>query len=242
MSTGTCAGMICPTPLGTVTVTGDTTGSLDFSVALAPDVNFHAEHSGGSGTGDAFWFDLSAGGNPIAFALGSPTSGTIGGEAWNWVTPFSAGSFTPAPGADFPGPYADLVQCTNATAGNICGNELNFTASGADATHPFVIGLPRGAGNFLDAAVPFVANLSIAPDTAALCHEDAACTGLVGSPRALDLDDDVSRVRGAWLRRVSRLAPERRDHGVSRSGLDLANFGVKPAAKDVDRNARGRRE
>jgi hypothetical protein len=181
MSTGTCAGMVCPTPLGTVTVTGDTTGSLDFSVALAPDVNFHAEHSGGSGTGDAFWFDLSAGGNPIAFALGSPTSGTIGGEAWNWVTPFSAGSFTPAPGADFPGPYADLVQCTNATAGNICGNELNFTASGADATHPFVIGLPRGAGNFLDAAVPFVANLSIAPDTA-LCHEDAACTGLVGAP------------------------------------------------------------
>ena len=54
--------MICPTPLGSVTVTRDTTGSLDFSVALAPDVNFHAEHSGGSGTGDAFWFDLSAGG------------------------------------------------------------------------------------------------------------------------------------------------------------------------------------
>jgi hypothetical protein len=171
MSTGTCAGIVCPTLLGTVTVTGDTTGSLDFSVALAPDVNFSAS--------DSFWFDLSAGVNPITFALEAPTSGTVGGEAWNWVTPFSTGSFTPAPGLDFPGPYADLVQCT--TAGSICGTELNFTASGADATHPFVIGTPRGAGNFLNLPVPFVANLSIAPNTA-LCPEDSACTGLIGAP------------------------------------------------------------
>jgi hypothetical protein len=139
MSTGTCAGMKCPTSLLTVTVTGDTTSSLDFSVVLAPDVNFSK--------GDSFWFDLSAGANPITFALEAPTSGTIGLEAWNWVTPFSTGSFTPAPGTDFPGPYADLVQCT--TAGNICGTELNFTASGADATHPFVIAQPRGAWNSL---------------------------------------------------------------------------------------------
>jgi hypothetical protein len=171
MSTGTCAGMKCPTSLGTVTVTGDTTSSLDFSVVLAPDVNFSK--------GDSFWFDLSAGADPITFALEAPTSGTIGLEAWNWVTPFSTGSFTPAPGTDFLGPYADLVQCT--TAGNICGTELNFTASGADATHPFVIAQPRGAGNFANFAVPFVANLSIAPNTA-LCSEDTACTGLVGAP------------------------------------------------------------
>jgi PEP-CTERM motif len=171
MSTGTCAGMKCPTPLGTVTVTGDTTSSLDFSVVLAPDVNFSK--------GDSFWFDLSAGADPITFALEAPTSGTIGLEAWNWVTPFSTGSFTPAPGTDFPGPYADLVQCT--TAGNICGTELNFTASGANATHPFVIAQPRGAGNFANFAVPFVANLSIAPNTA-LCSEDTACSGLVGAP------------------------------------------------------------
>jgi hypothetical protein len=164
MSTGTCAGMQCPTSLGTVTVTGDTTSSLDFSVVLAPDVNFSK--------GDSFWFDLSAGTNPITFALEAPTSG--------WVTPFSTGSFTPAPGSDFPGPYADLVQCT--AAGNTCGTELNFTASGADATHPFVIAGPRpSAGNFANFAVPFVANLSIAPNTA-LCSEDTACTGLVGAP------------------------------------------------------------
>jgi hypothetical protein len=163
MSTGTCAGIQCPTPFGTVTVTGDTTTSLAFSVVLAPDVSFSA--------GDSFWFDLSAGANAITFALEDPTSG--------WVTPFSTGSFTPAPGADFPGPYADLVQCT--AAGSLCGAELNFTASGADATHPFVIGVPRGAGNFLNLPVPFVANLSVAPHTA-LCPEDAACTGLVGAP------------------------------------------------------------
>ena len=181
MSTGTCAGTICPTPLGTVTVTGDTTSSLDFSVALAPDVNFHAQHSGSSGTGDSFWFDLSAEGNSITFALEAPTSGNIGGEPWNWVTPFSTGSFTPAPGADFPGPYADLVQCTNVTAGKICGTELNFTASGADATHPFVLGQPRGAGNFLNLPVAFVANLSIAPNTT-FCPGDTACTGLVAAP------------------------------------------------------------
>jgi hypothetical protein len=54
MSTGACAGTVCPTAFGTVTVTGDTTGTLDFSISLSPDVNF--------GAGDAFWFDLSAGG------------------------------------------------------------------------------------------------------------------------------------------------------------------------------------
>jgi hypothetical protein len=171
MSTGTCAGTQCSTPFGTVTVTGDTTGSLDFSVVLTPDVSFSA--------GDAFWFDLSAGGNPITFALGDPASGTSGGSAWNWVTPFSTGSFTPAPGTDFPGPYADLVQCTS--TGSTCGTELNFTASGADAAHPFVLGQPRGVGSFPNFAVPVVANLSVAPGTA-LCREDTACTGLVGAP------------------------------------------------------------
>lgn len=171
MSTGVCAGMICPISLGSVTVTGDTTSSLDLSVALMADSNFSA--------GDSFWFDLSAGGNPIAFTLASPTSGSVGGNAWNWVTPFSTGSFTPAPGADFPGPYGDLVQCT--AAGTLCGAELNFTASGADATHPFVLAGPPGAGNFLGIPVPFVANMSIAPGTE-LCPGDTACSGLAGAP------------------------------------------------------------
>jgi hypothetical protein len=130
--------------------------------------------------------------------LGAPTSGTVGGDAWNWVTPFSTGSFTPAPGADFPGPYADLVQCT--TAGNICGTELNFTASGADASDPFVIGEPRGAGNFLNLPVPFAANLSIAPNTALprrhRLHRSRR------SSRTLHLGDDASRLSRALLRRV----------------------------------------
>ena len=173
MSTGICAGMICPISFGSVTVTGDTTSVLNFSVALAGDENFSA--------GDLFWFDLSAAGNPITFALEPPSSGTVGLDAWNWVTPFSTGSFTPAPGADFPGPYGDLVQCT--AAGILCGTELNFTASGADATHAFVIGGPLGAENFLNIPVPFVANISIAPGTT-LCPEDTACTGLVGAPES----------------------------------------------------------
>lgn len=162
MTTGTCAGTICPTAFGTVTVTGDTTGTLDFSVVLAPDADVSFV------VGDSFWFDLSAGGNPITFTLAAPTSGTI-----------STGTFTPAPGADFPGPYSDLVTCT--LTGPLCGTELNFTASGADAAHPFVIGAPPGAGPFLGIPVQFVANLSIAPGTA-LCSEDTACTGLVGTP------------------------------------------------------------
>jgi hypothetical protein len=170
MSTGTCAGTKCPTPFGSVTVTGNTTGTLDFSVVLAPDVSFAA--------GDSFWFDLSDGGNPITFTLEAPTSGTNGGDAWSWVTP-STGSFTPAPGADFPGPYTDLVQCTS--TGALCGTELNFTASGADAANPFVFGQPRGAGSFLGLPVPFVANLSVAPGTD-LCPAGTACTGLVGAP------------------------------------------------------------
>jgi hypothetical protein len=171
MSTGACAGTVCQTPFGTVTVTGDTTGTLDFSVSLSPDVNFFAP-------GGSFWFDLSAGGNPITFALEPPTSGTVDGAAWSWDSP-TTGSFTPAPGGDFPGVYADLVECT--TSGSLCGTELNFTASGADASHPFELGQPRGGGAFAGMAVPFVANLSVAPGTA-LCSGDAACAGLVGAP------------------------------------------------------------
>jgi hypothetical protein len=172
MSTGTCAGTICPTAFGTVAVTGDTTGTLDFSVVLGPDadVSFVA--------GDSFWFDLSDEGNGITFTLATPTSGTNGGDVWSWVTP-STGTFTPAPGADFPGPYSDLVTCTS--TGPLCGTELNFTASGADGAHPFVIGAPLGAGPFLGIPVQFVANLSIAAGTS-LCPESTACTGLVGTP------------------------------------------------------------
>jgi hypothetical protein len=47
-----------------VTVTRDTTSTLDCSISLSPHVNF--------GAGDAFWFDLSAGENPITFALEPP--------------------------------------------------------------------------------------------------------------------------------------------------------------------------
>ena len=205
MSTGTCAGMKCPTSFGNVTVTGDTTGSLDFSVALSPDVNFSAGHS--------FWFDLSAGTNPITFALEAPTSGTIGLEAWNWVTPFSTGSFTPAPGTDFPGPYADLVQCT--TTGNICGTELNFTASGADATHPFVIGAPRGAGNFAEYPSPLRREPVDRAEHGPLPRRHRLHRSGRNS-RTLDLGDDASRLRGAWFPRLSQ--------GMQRDAGGLSSF------------------
>jgi hypothetical protein len=78
------------------------------------------------------------------------------------------------------------VRCS--TSGNVCGTELNFTASGADASHPFeigeppfLVGQPLGGGAFAGFPVPFVANLSVAPGTA-LCSGDAACAGLVGAP------------------------------------------------------------
>ena len=106
MSTGTCAGMICPTPLGTVTVTGDTTGSLDFSVALAPDMISAPNIAAVAGQAMGSCFYCRAGGNPIAFALGSPTSGTIGGEAWNWVTPSRPEVLLRLRAAYFPRPYA----------------------------------------------------------------------------------------------------------------------------------------
>ena len=47
MSSGTCPGGVC----GVVTVTGDTTSSLTYDVALSPGVLFHAQHSGNAGTG-----------------------------------------------------------------------------------------------------------------------------------------------------------------------------------------------
>jgi hypothetical protein len=172
MATGTCAGTVCPTPLGTVTVTGDTTSTLDFAIKLAADVNFVA--------GNAVWFSLSAGNNPVDYTLEAPASGTVNGSPWIWLTPFSTGSFVPGPGADFPGPYTDKVECS---AEVLCGTELNFIASGANADNPFVIGSPRGAGAFLNFPVPFVTNLSIAPGTP-LCQGEAACTGLVGAPES----------------------------------------------------------
>jgi hypothetical protein len=174
MSSGTCPGGVC----GTVTVTGDTTSSLTYTVDLATGVSFHANHSGSSGTAPFFYFDLTDA-NAIAFS-GVGVNGTIGATSYSYNPPTS-GSFVPNPG-NFPGPYNYEVTCTNNTAGKICNGPLTFTASGATASDPFIIGSPTGGGLFAGDNIAFVGDLSIAGGVSN-CNPTSttACTGDVGS-------------------------------------------------------------
>jgi hypothetical protein len=171
MSSGTCPGGVC----GTVTVAGDTASSLTFTVDLVTGVSFHANHTGSSGTGPFFYFDLTDA-NAITFS-GVGVNGTIGATSYSYNTPTS-GSFAPNPG-NFPGPYNYEVSCTNNTAGKICNGPLTFTASGATAADPFTIGAPSGGGLFPDDQIAFVADMSVSGS----CGNQtcAAGTGLVGS-------------------------------------------------------------
>jgi hypothetical protein len=63
MSTGTCAGTICPESFGYVHVTGNTDSSLTYTVVLAPDVSFHSTNATSF---NVLFFDLTdPGGGPI---------------------------------------------------------------------------------------------------------------------------------------------------------------------------------
>jgi hypothetical protein len=172
MSTGSCPGGSC----GTVMVTGDTTGTLTYTVDLPSNVSFHANHSGSSGTGPFFYFQLTdPGGGAIVFS----SIGT-NGAGYSYNTPTTVGGpFTPNPG-NFPGTYNYEATCTNSTAGKICGGPFTFKVSGATTSDPFIIGSPSGGGPFSADSVAFVADLSIAAGTSG-CDFDSACTGYVGS-------------------------------------------------------------
>jgi hypothetical protein len=176
MSSGTCPGGVC----GTVTVIGDTTSSLTYTVDLASGVSFHADHTGNSGTGPFLYFELTdPGGAAITFS-GLSSGGTIGGKSYSYNSPTS-GSFVPNPG-NFPGPYNFEATCTNATAGKICAGPFSFTASGATSADPFVIGEPAGGGKFTTDNIAIVADLSISGTCLSNC---TAGTGDVGTVPAV---------------------------------------------------------
>jgi hypothetical protein len=173
MSSGTCPGGVC----GQVSITGDTTSSLTYTITLAEGVSFHANHSGSSGTGSFFYFELTDSGGPTITFSGIGTNGTIGSKSYSYNTPVS-GSYGPNPG-NFPGTYNYEVTCTNNTSGKICNGPLTFTANGATSTNPFVIGSPEGHGLFDDDQIALVADLSISGKCGDLTC--TAGTGLVGS-------------------------------------------------------------
>ena len=175
MSVGTCPGGVC----GTVTIMGNTTSSLTYTVDLATGVSFHANHSGSSGTGPFFYFQLTdPGGGAITFSnIG--TNGTIGSDSYSYNTPTtSGGPFAPNAG-NFPGTYNFEATCTNDTSGKICGGPFKFTASGASAADPFVIGSPAGHGLFADDDIAIVADLAVSGSCGNFSC--TAGTGLVGS-------------------------------------------------------------
>jgi hypothetical protein len=173
MSAGTCPGGIC----GTVKVVGDTTSSLTYTVDLAGGVSFHANHTGSSGTGAFFYFELTDPGAPAITFSNIGTNGTIGTKSYSYNTPVS-GSFAPNPG-NFPGTYNFEETCTNNTSGKICGGPLTFKASGATVADPFVIGAPLGHGLFPTDDIAFVADLSVSGSCGNFSC--VAGTGLVGS-------------------------------------------------------------
>jgi hypothetical protein len=162
----TCTGSTC----GTVTVTGDTSSSLTYTVNLG-SFAFHDNPATNSPQNGVFWFQLT-GASDISFT--GITSGFT----------LASGTFVPNPGANFPGTYDYAFTCIGGTGG-LCGSTLTFTASlsAADiAAHDtLVIGSPLGGGGFSNKQVAFVADISVPAGTAALCPGNTTCTGLVGS-------------------------------------------------------------
>jgi hypothetical protein len=77
MSSGSCAGKVCGTSLGTITEVGNTTGSITITVTLTSGVLFHGNHPMSSGAGPVLYFDLTdAGGTPIFSGIGTPGCST----------------------------------------------------------------------------------------------------------------------------------------------------------------------
>jgi hypothetical protein len=178
MTSGTCPNGIC----GTVTVTGDTTTSLTYVVNLSTGVEFHAQHNGNSGTGDALFFQLTDVGGVATIHFNPNPPGTAPhGTGYTYILPTtSGGPFAPSSG-NFPGTYNYDLQCTNSTSGKVCpssgASEVSFTVFANGGT--LAIGAPNGHGDFVNDAVAFVAQLSVSGS----CGSETckAGTGLVGS-------------------------------------------------------------
>jgi hypothetical protein len=160
-----------------VTITGDTTSSLTYTVSLTPGVSFQHPSGPAGATDPILYFDLT-GGTPV-FSAFTPTGGTnftYGGP--------NLGSFAPNPG-NFPGPYNYDVTCTQSKPATLCGTGFSFTVSGGSTLDPFVIGSPvPPGGDFKGIPIAFVADLSIAgtgTTPGGLCPGSSACTGLVGT-------------------------------------------------------------
>jgi PEP-CTERM motif len=185
MSTGTCAGIICPESLGTVTITGDTTSSLTYTVSLASGVSFQHPAGSAGASSDILYFELTGGSPDFSDGI-TPTGGTnftYGGP--------TSGTFHPNPG-NFPGPYDYAVTCTQSKPATLCGTgtdpattTFSFTVTGGSVADPFVIGSPiPPGGDFKGIPIAFVADLSIAgtgTTPGGLCPGTDACTGLVGT-------------------------------------------------------------
>jgi hypothetical protein len=169
MSAGTCPGGVC----GSVTIQGDTTSSLKYTINLAQGVSFH-------GDGNAIFFQLTDA-NPITFT-DVTTGGTTGGKTYTFGAPTTTGGpFVPNPG-NFPGKYDFAASCTSSVGGNLCAGPFTFTANGATSADPFVIGSPKGHGDFPNDFIALVADLSVSGDCLSACTKG---TGDVGTTLSL---------------------------------------------------------
>ena len=153
---------------GSVTVSGDTTSTLTYTVNLGSNF-FHDSPATGSPNNGVFWFQLTdtLGLNNYNFSVL-----TANGANYTYTGP-TAGTYVPNPGANFPGPYDYAVACSSSASGNVCGSTYKFTislTSAEQAAHDIlVIGAPVGGGGFTQDPVTFVADVS------------ANTTGLVGT-------------------------------------------------------------
>src|SRR5260221_6648407 len=136
----TCSGSAC----GTVTVVGDTTTNLTYTVNLGTFL-FHDNPATNSPASAIFWFQLTDSQNT---GLGTANISNIT-SAFSFAAAF--GTFIPNPGANFPGTYDFAITCVGAPGGNTCGSTLTFkaslTAAEITAGDTLVIGAPLGGGS-----------------------------------------------------------------------------------------------
>jgi hypothetical protein len=148
---------------GSVTVTGDTTTSLTYTVNLG-SILFHDSPATTSPTNGVFWFQLTDS-QSTGVSVASTTSN---GANFTYSGP-TLGTYVPNPGANFPGTYNYAVSCSSSAGGNVCGSTYTFTASLTAAEQlahdALVIGAPKGGGGFTQDNVAFVADLSASGNT-----------------------------------------------------------------------------
>jgi hypothetical protein len=154
---------------GTITVTGEGTGTLTINVVMAAGVLLH--DSQGSTAAPGLYFNLTVSSGGVTFGGLSANNGSDSHGAWTWSGSGNTGAFS----LDAFGTGNSAALCDSAASANTCGTSLSFTVAGAN--------IALAPGMFSDArgTVWFVADVCNRGTAAEGCPGGTGPVGAVAS-------------------------------------------------------------